>query len=89
MRLREAIRARGWRLWDAFHAIDHNDDGVLSMGEVAGALDHLMRCGITFEDLLALPEPQFRRVTVRELIPAERLSEYDRAVALDCAVHSS
>ena len=48
--------------------------------------ERLARCGIRFDDLLELPQPRFRRVTVRELVPQERLAEYDRAVALDKCV---
>ena len=62
-------------------------DGGGGHGGSTGALARLIQCGISFEDLLALPEPPFRRVTVRELIPTERLGEYDRALALDRAVH--
>ncbi|KOO21591.1 hypothetical protein Ctob_000529 [Chrysochromulina tobinii] len=41
VRLREAIRAKGWRLYDAFNKFDANDDGSLSFSEVWGALDYL------------------------------------------------
>ena len=39
--LREGIKGRGWRLYDAFHRFDANDDGLLSFAEVYGALNHL------------------------------------------------
>jgi len=41
VRLREAIKAKGWRLYDAFNKFDANDDGSLSFAEVWGALDYL------------------------------------------------
>ena len=41
VRLREAIKQRGWRLYDAFRRFDANDDGTLSLAEVWGALTKL------------------------------------------------
>ena len=51
VRLREAIKAKGWRLYDAFNKFDANDDGSLSFAEVWGALDYL-RIAATPKDVV-------------------------------------
>jgi len=52
VRMREAIRARGLLLQDAFQKFDWDHNGFLSMGELYGALEWLKLPGLTPQDVI-------------------------------------
>jgi Ca2+-binding EF-hand superfamily protein len=52
VRMREAIRARGLLLHDAFQKFDWDRNGFLSMGEMYGALEWLQLPGLTPQDVI-------------------------------------
>jgi Ca2+-binding EF-hand superfamily protein len=52
VRMREAIRARGLLLHDAFQKFDWDHNGYLSMGELYGALEWLKLPGLSPQDVV-------------------------------------